>query len=97
MLFRSLAFWGIANDPDGTLDAAEGMHVISAPIELFTGMAMKSSKAVIVTSFLLILLTQANIGDFSFAGNLAVPLVLTAASFLFAALTVFRVETKDLM
>ena len=50
----ALAFWGIANDPDGTLDAAEGMHVISAPIELFTGMAMKSSKAVIVTSFLLI-------------------------------------------
>ncbi len=205
LFFFALAFWGIANDPDGTLDAAEGMHVISAPIELFTGMAfliftgvmlssfivnayknktmmlmftypikrqkilvsqmlsvwifnfialalaklfiygcvligsksmqspflidfqmgslnfyiqlllksfvtismsfialfvgmaMKSSKAVIVTSFLLILLTQANIGDLSFAGNLAVPLVLTAASFLFAALTVFQVETKDLM
>ena len=31
----ALAFLGIAEDPDGTLDAAEGMSVISAPIELF--------------------------------------------------------------
>ena len=34
----ALAFFGIANDPDGTLDAAPGTDVISAPIELFTSM-----------------------------------------------------------
>ena len=35
---------------------------------LFIGMAMKSSKATIVSSFLLIFLTQANVGDFFFGG-----------------------------
>lgn len=188
----ALAFLGIANDPDGTLDAAEGMNAISAPIELFTsmsfliftsvmlssfivsayknktmnlmfsypikrqkilasqmlavwlfnfaalvltklavylcifagskcmpssffidfnigdlsfylqlilksgvivsmsfialfiGMIKKSSKTTIVTSFLLIFLTQANVGDFSMAGNALFPVVLTALSFLFA-------------
>ena len=39
----ALAFLGIANDPDGTLDAVPGMDVISAPIELFTSMALQVS------------------------------------------------------
>lgn len=181
----ALAFWGIADGPDGTLDAAQGMNTISSPIELFTsmvfliftsvmlasfivnsyknktmnlmftypikrqkilvskmmavwifnfaalilskfaiymciytgskfmessfvidfdpgslsfyiqlilkafvivsmsfialsvGMAMKSSKAVIITSFLLILLTQANVGDFTMADNGIFPFALT--------------------
>ena len=30
----ALAFLGIADDPDGTLDAASGMDTISSPIEL---------------------------------------------------------------
>ena len=34
----ALAFLGIANDPDGTLDAAPGTNTISSPIELFTSM-----------------------------------------------------------
>ncbi len=34
-------------------------------IALFAGMAVKSSKAAIITSFLLIFLTQANVGDFT--------------------------------
>ena len=140
----ALAFLGIANDPDGTLDAAPGTDVISAPIELFTsmafliytsvmlasfavdfsigslsfyiqlilksvvivsmsfialfvGMALKSSKATIVTSFLLIFLTQANIGDFTMAGNAVFPIILTAISLLFAALSIINVESKDLM
>lgn len=201
----ALAFLGIAEDPDGTLDATEGMNVISAPIELFTsmsfliftgvmlasfivsayknktmnlmfsypikrqkilisqmiavwlfnffaltltklliysciflsskrmqssflidfdmgslsfylqllmksvvivsmsfialfiGMMLQSSKATIVSSFLLIFLTQANIGDFSLAGNWAVPLVLIAASFGFAALSICHAETRDLL
>lgn len=201
----ALAFLGIANDPDGTLDAAEGMNAISAPIELFTsmsfliftsvmlssfivsayknktmnlmfsypikrkkilasqmlavwlfnfaalvltklavyfciftgskwmpssfiidfnvgdlsfylqlilksgvivsisfialfvGMIKKSSKSTIVTSFLLIFLTQANVGNFSMAGNALFPVVLTALSFLFAFLSIYNVERKDLL
>lgn len=201
----ALAFLGIANDPDGTLDAAEGMNAISAPIELFTsmsfliftsvmlssfivsayknktmnlmfsypikrqkilasqmlavwlfnfaalvltklavylcifagskcmpssffidfnigdlsfylqlilksgvivsmsfialfiGMIKKSSKTTIVTSFLLIFLTQANVGDFSMAGNALFPVVLTALSFLFAFLSIYNSERKDLL
>lgn len=200
----ALAFLGIAEDPDGTLDAAEGMNVISAPVELFTsmsflvftgvmlasfivsayknktmnlmfsypikrqkilmsqmmavwlfnfialtvsklliygcvaigsknmepsfiidfdmgslnfyvqllvksavivsmgfialfvGMTVKSSKATIVTSFILIFLTQANIGDITLADNLIFPVLLTVASFVFAALSIVNAETKDL-
>lgn len=65
-------------------------------IALFAGMAMKSSKAVIVTSFLLIFLTQANVGDFTMADHAAVPLVLTAVSFGFAVLSICNAEKKDL-
>ena len=66
-------------------------------IALFVGMAFKSSKATIVTSFLLIFLTQANIGDFTMAGNAVFPIILTAISLLFAALSIINVESKDLM
>ena len=201
----ALAFWGIANDPDGTLDAAPGTDVISAPIELFTsmafliytsvmlasfivsayknktmnlmfsypikrqkilasqmiavwsfnfialiltklaiylcvfmgakfmhssfaidfsigslsfyvqlilksvvivsmsfialfvGMALKSSKATIITSFLLIFLTQANVGDFTMANNAVFPVVLTIISFGCAVLSIYNVERKDLI
>lgn len=201
----ALAFWGIANDPDGTLDAAPGTDVISAPIELFTsmaflihtsvmlasfivsayknktmnlmfsypikrqkilasqmiavwsfnfaaltltklavylcvflgtrymqssfaidfnigslafyvqlilksavivsmsfialfvGMALKSSKATIVTSFLLIFLTQANVGDFTMAGNAVFPGILTIISLGFAVLSIYNAESRDLV
>ena len=66
-------------------------------IALFVGMALKSSKATIVTSFLLIFLTQANIGDFTMAGNAVFPIILTAISLLFAALSIVNVESKDLL
>ncbi len=205
LFIYALAFWGIANDPDGTLDAAEGMETISSPVELFTsmsflvftcvmlasfivsayknktmqlmfsypvkrqkilasqmlavwifnftalvltklfiygviaiggtrmtssfaidfdmgslgfyiqlfsksavivsmsfvalfvGLTMKSPVATVVSSFLLILLTQANIGDYSLSGSAAVPVVLVVLSLVFAGLSVWRVETKDLM
>ncbi len=200
----ALAFWGIANDPDGTLDAAPGKNTISSPIELFTsmtflvftsvmsasfivsayknktmnimfsypikrqkilasqmlavwsfnfaalvltklaiylcvfigarfmqssflidfdmgslsfyiqlilkssvivsmsfialfvGMAMKSSKATIVASFLLIFLTQANVGDFTLADNAIFPVILTLLSLGFAVLSIHNAENKDL-
>lgn len=74
-----------------------GVIVTMGFIALFIGMAMKSSKATIISSFLLIILTQANIGDFTMANNAVVPIVLTAISLGFAFLSVYRVENKDLM
>lgn len=66
-------------------------------IALFVGMAMKSSKATIITSFLLIFLTQANVGDFTLADNAVFPIILTTISFGFAALSICNAETKDLL
>ena len=66
-------------------------------IALFIGLAMKSSKATIISSFLLIFLTQANIGDFTMKNNLIFPMILTFVSLIFAVLSVYNVETKDLM
>lgn len=66
-------------------------------IALFVGIAMKSSKATIITSFLLIFLTQANIGDFTLANTIIFPIILILLSFLFAFLSIYHVEAKDLM
>ncbi len=66
-------------------------------IALFVGMAVKSSKATIITSFLLIFLTQANVGDFTMAGNAVFPVVLTVISLGFAILSIYHVEKKDLV
>ncbi len=66
-------------------------------IALFIGLAMKSSKATIICSFLLIILTQANIGDLTMADNAVFPLILTVVSLIFAFLSVAGVEKKDLM
>ncbi len=48
----ALAFLGIANDPDGTLDAAPGTDTISAPIELFTSMAFLIHTSVMLSAFI---------------------------------------------
>lgn len=65
-------------------------------IALFVGMALKSSKATIITSFLLIFLTQANVGDFTMANNAVFPAILTIISFGFAVLSIYNVESRDL-
>lgn len=66
-------------------------------IALFIGLAMKSSKATIISSFLLIILTQANIGDFTMASNTVFPVILTVISLVFAFLSICKAETNDLM
>lgn len=66
-------------------------------IALFIGMAMKSSKATIISSFLLIILTQANVGDLTMANNAVFPVILTLISLAFAFLSIHGAETKDLM
>ena len=48
----ALAFLGIADDPDGTLDAAPGLDTVSSPIELFTGMAFLIFTSVMLASFI---------------------------------------------
>ncbi|MEY8509633.1 hypothetical protein AALA78_15615 [Lachnospiraceae bacterium 42-17] len=42
-------------------------------------------------------LTQANVGDFTMADNAVFPLVLMAVSFGFAVLSIYNVESKDLL
>lgn len=66
-------------------------------IALFIGMAMKSSKATIISSFLLIILTQANVGDLTMANNAVFPVILTVISLVFAFFSICRAETSDLM
>lgn len=66
-------------------------------ISLAIGLAMRSSKATIISSFLLILFTQANIGDLTMRDDRIFPVSLVAVSLLFAVLSVRGVETKDLM
>jgi hypothetical protein len=66
-------------------------------ITLFIGLAMKSSKAAVTSSFVLIILTQANIGDWTLSGNAVLPAVLVVISLVFAFLSVYRAETKDLV
>lgn len=66
-------------------------------IALFIGLAMKSSKATIISSFLLIVLTQGNIGDLTMANNAVFPVILTIISLVFAFLSVYKAETNDLM
>ena len=66
-------------------------------IALFAGLVMKSSKAAVVTSFLLVFLTQANVGDFTLRENVVFPAVLTAVSLAFAALSICGAEKKDLV
>ncbi|MCI9078561.1 MAG: ABC transporter permease [Lachnospiraceae bacterium] len=65
-------------------------------ISLFVGLAMKSSKATVISSFILIFLTQANIGDFTIRNNLVFPIILILVSLIFAFFSVYDAETKDL-
>ena len=64
---------------------------------LFVGLKLRSTKAVIITAFLLIFLTQANIGDLTMSNNAILPAALILISLGFAFLSVQNVEKKDLM
>lgn len=66
-------------------------------IALFIGMAMNSSKATIISSFLLIILTQANVGDLTMSNSAVFPAALTLISLVFAFLSIYKAETKDLV
>lgn len=79
-----------------TLLIKSAVTVTMGFIALFVGLSMKSSRATIVASFLLIFLTQGNIGDFSMAKNGLISVLLLLGSLGFAAMSVWHAETKDL-
>lgn len=66
-------------------------------LALLIGMIAKSSKVTVISSFLLIILMQGNVGGATLKDNLAVPVVLMVISLLAAVLIVQRVEKKDVM
>lgn len=66
-------------------------------VAMFAGIKLRSSKAVMIVSFLLILLTQANVGDVTLAGNRWIVLWLLGISFLFAGMSVYKIEQRDIL
>lgn len=70
--------------------------VTEAFIALYVGLVMKSSKAAVVTTFLLVFLTQGNISSLTLRSSVPFITVLTILSVAFAVLSVYRVETRDL-
>ena len=57
----------------GQLLLRSAVTVTEGFIALFAGLALHSARAAIVTSFLLVLLTQANIGSFTMADSAVFP------------------------
>lgn len=66
-------------------------------IALFIGRLLNSSKATIVSSFLLILLMNGTIGDFSLSGSALFPIILIIISLCCAGLSLLNVESKDVL
>jgi hypothetical protein len=71
------------------------MTISVSLIALFIGSIMKSSKAAIIASFLLIILMQGNVGGATLADNVFLPVILTAISIGLAFLSILPVEKKD--
>ena len=74
---------------------SSAVTVTTGFIALFIGLAMHSSKAVIVCSFLLVFLLQGSIGGFSLSQLAAFPLILTGVSLLCVLLSLCTAETRD--
>lgn len=59
------------------------------------GMAFHSSKAALITSFLLFFLTQGNIGEFTLSHQTLFPVILILAALASAFLVIYKIEEKD--
>lgn len=66
-------------------------------VALLVGMKMKSSKATIVTSVIVVLLTQGNIGDFTLSNSIPFYAILLVLSVISVYLMLYNAETKDLI
>lgn len=72
------------------------MTVSISFIALYIGLLMKSSKAAVIASFLLIVLMQGNVGGVTFRNQVMLPFFLTALSFVFAGLSLLRADEQDI-
>ena len=66
-------------------------------IALPIGLKMKSSKAAIVASVVIVCFTQGNIGKATLTNNMPFYTMLFLAAVVSVYLSVFNVETKDLL
>jgi ABC-type transport system involved in multi-copper enzyme maturation permease subunit len=73
------------------------LTVTLAFIPLYIGKLMKSSKAAIISSFLLFSVMNGTIGDLTLRGNMFLPLFLFGISLICGFLTVHNVEKEDVM
>ncbi|MCI8549322.1 MAG: ABC transporter permease [Lachnospiraceae bacterium] len=65
-------------------------------LSLFAGLFTKSSKVAVITSFLLIFLTQGSLGDKSLAGNTTVLLILAAISLALAVGNIAAAKKQEI-
>lgn len=88
--FSSLSFW---------LDILIGSAAMVSVtyIALLVGMKMKSSKATIITSVILVCLTQGNIGTYTLNDNVIFYAILLVLAVLSIFLILYNAETKDVM
>ncbi|MBE5994852.1 MAG: ABC transporter permease [Paenibacillaceae bacterium] len=73
------------------------LTVTLAFIPLYIGKLMMSSRAVIITSFLLFTVMNGNIGDLTLRANMILPVFLFVVSLICGFLTVYNVEKEDVM
>ncbi len=87
---RELSFW-----LDIVLGSAAMVSIsfIALPI----GLKMKSSKTVIVASVIIVCFTQGNIGSATLANNIPFYAILLVAAVVSIYLSVYNIETKDLL
>lgn len=66
-------------------------------IALFVGLKMKSGKAAIIASVIIVCVTQGNIGVYTLVGNIPFYILLFVLAVLSVYLSVYNAETKDVM
>lgn len=66
-------------------------------IALLVGLKMKSGKAAIITSVILVCVTQGNVGTYTLVGNVPFYALLFVLAVLSVYLSIYNVETKDVM
>lgn len=66
-------------------------------IALLIGLKMKSGKAAIITSVILVCVTQGNVGTYTLVGNAPFYALLFVLAGLSVILSIYNVETKDVM
>ncbi len=76
---------------------SSAVMVSTGYIALFIGLITKSSKAAVIASVVIMFLTHGNIGELTLANNTVFFAVLVLISLIFAILSIYDAETKDLV